>query len=88
MYTKYKYNPNAAQTQPSPDQIQSRKHREIHIQTHSHSQKESGAGLLKVLKTARFGFFTVWTPFIYIFYKLIALFRKIMEHIAPFYLTL
>ena len=56
-------NTNTTQTQHrhSPDQIQSQsqKHREIHIQTQSHSQKESGAGLLKVLKTARFGFFTV-----------------------------
>lgn len=46
MYTKYNYNPNH-----SPDQIQTQNHPHTHIHPHPHSQKESGAGLLKVLKT-------------------------------------
>ena len=44
---------------PAQIQIQTQIHPQIHIHIHPHSQKESGAGLLKVLKMQRFGYFTV-----------------------------
>ena len=44
---------------PAQIQIQTQKHPHTHKHIHPHSQKESGAGLLKVLKTLRLGVFTV-----------------------------
>ena len=44
---------------PTTAQIQTQKHPHTQKQIHPHSQKESGAGLLKVLKTLRFGVFAV-----------------------------
>ena len=76
---------NPAQTQPSPDPDPDAE-TPSNTQTHPSSQPErKRLGVVEPVENRAAGLFSRDGRVIfYIFYKLIALFRKIMEHIAPF----